>query len=58
MKNSYTKINLITIVIVLFVSQTIETFFQFQWNKVRIMELLINNPSLYTPLLTYYYEIN
>ncbi len=26
------------------------TSFQFQWNNVKIMELLINNPNLYTHL--------
>jgi len=56
MKNSYTNISLITIVIVLFVPQTIQPLFKFMKQS--------KNPGTpkpqppYTPLLTYYFEIS
>jgi hypothetical protein len=58
MKKSYTKISLITIVIVLFVLQTIQPFFKFM-KKNKNHEIPNQQPQpLYTPLLAYDLKIN
>jgi hypothetical protein len=49
MKSFYTKISLITIVIVLFVPQTIEPLLKFM-KKNKNHGFLINNPNLHTHL--------
>jgi hypothetical protein len=58
MKNSYTKISLITIVIILFVPQTIQPLsISMKQNKnhgILNQQLQL----LYTSLLAYYFEIN
>jgi hypothetical protein len=58
MKNSYTKISLITIVIVLFVPQTIQPLFKFMKQNKDHRTPNQQPQPLYTPLLTYYFEIN
>jgi flagellar basal body-associated protein FliL len=58
MKNSYTKINLITIVIVLFVPQIIQLFFKFMKQSKNHGTPNQQPQPLYTPLLAYYFEIN
>jgi hypothetical protein len=58
MKNSYTKISLITIVIVLFVLQTMQPLFKYM-KKSKNHVIPNQQPQpLYTPLLTYDFEIN
>ncbi len=58
MKNSYTKINLITIVIVFFVPQIRQPLFKFIKQSKNHGTPNQQPQPLYTPLLTYYFEIN
>jgi hypothetical protein len=58
MKNSYTKISLVIIVIILFVLQTIQPLFKFM-KKNKNRGIPNQQPQLlYTPLLAYDFEIN
>jgi hypothetical protein len=58
MKNSYTKISLITIVIVLFVPQIIQPLFKFMKQSKNHGTPNQQSEPLDTPLLVYYFEIN
>jgi hypothetical protein len=58
MKSSYTKISLITIVIVLFVPQIIQPLFKFIKQSKNHGTPNQQPQPLYTPLLAYYFEIN
>jgi hypothetical protein len=58
MKNSYTKISLITIIIVLFVPQTIQPLFKFIKQSKNHGTFNQQPQPLYTSLLAYYFEIN